>query len=65
MLFYESGDCKTPWFDRDDPSGKGDYENLQSLQKENPNKICSNPTACEVQTTDGEPASSTGDIIPV
>ncbi|XP_055515432.1 uncharacterized protein LOC129711657 [Leucoraja erinacea] len=58
-------DCKTPWFDRDDPSGKGDYENLQSLQKENPNKICSNPTACEVQTTDGEPASSTGDIIPV
>ncbi|XP_069771676.1 mucin-5AC, partial [Narcine bancroftii] len=57
-------DCKTQWFDRDGPSGNGDYEILVNLRKENPNKICSHPTACEVETTDGLPASSTGDVIP-
>ncbi|XP_051894929.1 cartilage intermediate layer protein 1-like [Pristis pectinata] len=59
-----TSNCKTQWFDRDDPSGIGDYEDLTNLRKENPNIICSNPTACEVETTDGMPASSTGDVIP-
>ncbi|XP_078095332.1 uncharacterized protein LOC144510017 isoform X4 [Mustelus asterias] len=53
--------CKTPWFDRDNPSGKGDYEDLQNLQKQYPGQICSNPTACEVETTSGIPASGSGD----
>ncbi|XP_059494000.1 uncharacterized protein si:dkey-205h13.2 [Stegostoma tigrinum] len=55
--------CKTQWFDRDDPSGNGDYEDLMNLRKENADKICSNPTACEVETMDGVPASRTGDIV--
>ncbi|XP_038629499.1 uncharacterized protein si:dkey-205h13.2 isoform X1 [Scyliorhinus canicula] len=56
--------CKTEWFDRDNPSGKGDYEDLVNLRKQYPDQICNNPTACEVETTSGMPASSTGDKIP-
>ncbi|XP_059807593.1 uncharacterized protein si:dkey-205h13.2 [Hypanus sabinus] len=55
---------KTRWFDRDDPTGRGDFETLTDLRKENPNEICSNPIACEVQTVLGKPASSTDDNIP-
>ncbi|XP_062888953.1 uncharacterized protein LOC134337691 [Mobula hypostoma] len=55
---------KTRWFDRDDPSGHGDFETLTDLRKEHPNEICSNPIACEVQTVFGKPASSTDDNIP-
>ncbi|XP_032903689.1 cartilage intermediate layer protein 1-like [Amblyraja radiata] len=53
--------CKTEWFDRDDPSGNGDYELLADLQKENPGRICTKPIACEVETTKGVPASQTGE----
>ncbi|XP_078414425.1 mucin-5AC isoform X1 [Cetorhinus maximus] len=56
--------CKTQWFDHDNPSGKGDYEDLVNLRKEYPGQICSNPTACEVETTSGIPASGSGDNIP-
>uniref|UniRef100_UPI00398F5DC2 mucin-5AC isoform X2 n=1 Tax=Pristiophorus japonicus TaxID=55135 RepID=UPI00398F5DC2 len=59
----KGGNCKTQWFDRDNPSGFGDYENLVNLRKEYPRQICSNPTACEVQTISEVPASSSGDII--
>ncbi|XP_057175277.1 cell migration-inducing and hyaluronan-binding protein-like [Triplophysa rosa] len=57
--------CTTHWFDRDDPSGKGDYENLSDLLKEYPGLICPNPTGIEVQTVSGQPASQTGDIFQV
>ncbi|KAL8198534.1 UNVERIFIED_CONTAM: hypothetical protein K2H54_015250, partial [Gekko kuhli] len=52
--------CKTRWFNRDSPSGVGDEELLSDLQQENPNEICSDPTAIEVQTVEGVPASQTG-----
>uniref|UniRef100_A0AAV2J643 WxxW domain-containing protein n=1 Tax=Knipowitschia caucasica TaxID=637954 RepID=A0AAV2J643_KNICA len=52
--------CWTPWFDRDDPSGKGDYETIYHLRKENPGKICDKPRGMQVQTISGLPASSTG-----
>uniref|UniRef100_A0AAV2J240 WxxW domain-containing protein n=1 Tax=Knipowitschia caucasica TaxID=637954 RepID=A0AAV2J240_KNICA len=52
--------CWTPWFDRDDPSGKGDYETIYHLRKENPGKICDKPHGMQVQTISGLPASSTG-----
>ncbi|XP_051895336.1 uncharacterized protein LOC127583413 [Pristis pectinata] len=55
--------CKTQWFDRDDPTGIGDYETLMNLRNENPGLICSNPVHCEVETLSGIPASSTGDIV--
>lgn len=58
-------DCWTQWFDRDDPSGTGDWETLQALQQENPGKICDKPLQIEVLTMSGLPVSSTGDVIHV
>uniref|UniRef100_A0A8C6WQ44 Si:dkey-205h13.2 n=1 Tax=Neogobius melanostomus TaxID=47308 RepID=A0A8C6WQ44_9GOBI len=55
--------CWTDWFDRDNPSGKGDFEILKHLRKENPGKICNNPLQIEVLTIGGQPLSSTGDFI--
>ncbi|XP_061457359.1 uncharacterized protein LOC133372578 isoform X2 [Rhineura floridana] len=52
--------CKTRWFDRDNPSGKGDYELLFNLRSEYPDKICSEPLAMNVQTVDGIPAQQIG-----
>ncbi|XP_054872101.1 uncharacterized protein LOC118470288 [Amphiprion ocellaris] len=46
--------CWTEWFDRDDPSGSGDWETLSDLRKENPGMICRNPFAIDVQSLDGE-----------
>ncbi|XP_062821910.1 uncharacterized protein LOC134294504 [Anolis carolinensis] len=57
--------CTTRWFDRDDPSGKGDYELTADLRKEYPNGICAEPVAISVQTLDGTPASQTGQTFAV
>ncbi|KAJ6658779.1 hypothetical protein lerEdw1_019700 [Lerista edwardsae] len=53
-------ECKTNWFDRDDPSGTGDWELLSDLWNEKPGESCHQPLALEVQTLDGTPASETG-----
>ncbi|KAJ8258093.1 hypothetical protein GJAV_G00193090 [Gymnothorax javanicus] len=53
--------CQTQWFDRDDPSVTGDYEDLSSLLKEYPGQICLKPIAIEAQTLSGVPASETGE----
>ncbi|XP_053737528.1 cartilage intermediate layer protein 1 [Synchiropus splendidus] len=37
----------TDWFDRDDPSGSGDWEKLAHLRMENPGKICPRPVDIE------------------
>nr|XP_057936576.1 uncharacterized protein si:dkey-205h13.2 [Doryrhamphus excisus] len=55
--------CYTKWFDRDDPSGNGDYETLRDLQREHPGQICPTPRDIEVQTTSGMSVASTGDVI--
>ncbi|KAG8142178.1 hypothetical protein E2320_006139, partial [Naja naja] len=52
--------CRTVWFNQDNPFGEGDQELLVDLRKLNPQKICSVPLEIEVQTTDGIPASETG-----
>ncbi|KAJ7306489.1 hypothetical protein JRQ81_009844 [Phrynocephalus forsythii] len=52
--------CITRWFDRDNPSGVGDFETLVDLRKEYPGLICLQPIGIEAQTLDGAPASSTG-----
>ena len=57
--------CLTPWFDRDNPSGTGDWETLSDLRKENPGKICNNPLQIQVQTTSGASVASTGNVIAV
>uniref|UniRef100_A0A8C6TSM3 WxxW domain-containing protein n=1 Tax=Neogobius melanostomus TaxID=47308 RepID=A0A8C6TSM3_9GOBI len=56
-------DCWTQWFDRDNPSGPGDYETLSALHAEYPGKICAYPLQIQVLTTAWHPVSSTGDII--
>ncbi|XP_036003222.1 cartilage intermediate layer protein 2-like [Fundulus heteroclitus] len=53
----------TQWFDRDNPSGSGDWEDLRSLRKENPGKICRDPRDIEAVTLSGLSVSQTGDNI--
>ncbi|KAK7882741.1 hypothetical protein WMY93_028915 [Mugilogobius chulae] len=55
--------CWTEWFDRDNPSGTGDWETLEDLRSEYPGRICPKPLQIQVQTTSGAPMSSTGDNI--
>ncbi|KAK6472435.1 hypothetical protein HHUSO_G28171 [Huso huso] len=58
-------DCRTRWFNRDSPSGKGDYETLLQLQEEYPGEICSDLWRIEAVTLSGIPASQTGNIFQV
>lgn len=60
LLFFLGLVCKTAWFDRDNPSGTGDYELLHDLLDENPDALCLSPVGIEVQTREGVPASETG-----
>ncbi|GLD70125.1 cartilage intermediate layer protein 2-like protein, partial [Lates japonicus] len=55
--------CWTDWFDRDDPSGTGDWETLYSLRMENPGKICPNPVDIEAETLSGLSVAAAGDVI--
>ncbi|CAB1419907.1 unnamed protein product [Pleuronectes platessa] len=56
--------CWTNWFNRDRPSGIGDWELLDNLRKENPGEICEIPLFIDAVTVDGkDPASSTGQSI--
>ncbi|XP_077870481.1 mucin-5AC-like [Saccoglossus kowalevskii] len=52
----------TEWLDRDDPSGTGDWETTSPAIGYFGDKMCSDPTDIQVQTLDGIPASSTGEI---
>ncbi|XP_056278403.1 uncharacterized protein si:dkey-205h13.2 isoform X4 [Pseudoliparis swirei] len=52
-------ECRTRWFDHDDPTGNGDFEVFSDLRSIYPREICPQPIAIEVQTISGEPASST------
>ncbi|XP_053301789.1 mucin-5AC [Pleuronectes platessa] len=55
--------CWTDWFDRDDPSGTGDWELLYNLRIENPGKICPKPIQIEAKTLTGLSAAAAGDVI--
>ncbi|XP_037332539.2 cartilage intermediate layer protein 1-like [Pungitius pungitius] len=54
--------CWTSWYDRDNPSGTGDWELLSDLWTEYPGQICNMPVAIEAYTISGTPASLTGDV---
>ncbi len=43
----------TQWYDRDDSSGTGDWEDLTSLRSTYPGQICDSPSQVECQTTTG------------
>ncbi|XP_042607306.1 uncharacterized protein LOC122142030 [Cyprinus carpio] len=67
--FYPVGfpllECRTPWLDRDDPSGVGDYETLSLLLIRYPLQVCPKPIAIEVTTISGTPALPPGNIFVV
>ncbi|XP_027020501.1 cartilage intermediate layer protein 1 [Tachysurus fulvidraco] len=54
--------CFTQWFDRDNPSGKGDYETLSNLRSEYPRKICTRPLSIQAATLTGVTAESIGQV---
>ncbi|KAL7882020.1 hypothetical protein AOLI_G00088690 [Acnodon oligacanthus] len=54
--------CYTQWFDRDDPSGTGDYETLADLIKNYQGKICPKPMSIQAATLTGVPAESIGQV---
>ncbi|XP_016377875.1 uncharacterized protein LOC107716069 [Sinocyclocheilus rhinocerous] len=57
--------CRTPWFDRDDPSGLGDNETLSLLLIRYPLQVCTQPIAIEVTTISGTPVLPPGNIFVV
>ncbi|XP_077864756.1 uncharacterized protein LOC100367360 [Saccoglossus kowalevskii] len=63
---YPDSECEdgewTIWFDRDNPGTTGDWETTQDLIKQFEDKMCSNPSAIQVQTLDGIPAAYNGEI---
>ena len=56
-------ECWTDWFDRDNPSGTGDWETLSDLRTENPGKICPKPFGIEATTLTGVSVAAAGDVI--
>ncbi|XP_069578478.1 uncharacterized protein [Brachyistius frenatus] len=61
--FCGGGVCWTKWFNRDRPTGTGDWEVLEPLRAENPGDICDDALYIEVVTADTlTPAISTGEI---
>ncbi|XP_048033342.1 mucin-5B isoform X1 [Megalobrama amblycephala] len=57
--------CRTPWFDRDDPTGPGDNETLPSILIAYPLQVCAQPIAIEVTTITGTPVLPSGSGITV
>ncbi|XP_035697514.1 cartilage intermediate layer protein 2-like [Branchiostoma floridae] len=52
----------TAWFDRDNPSGTGDWETLTDLRSESPGQICSTPTRIQARViSTGQDAALTGE----
>jgi hypothetical protein len=43
----------TQWFDRDNPSGSGDWETLSDFLQQLPGEVCSVPTGVECRETNG------------
>ncbi|CAL8392275.1 unnamed protein product [Arctogadus glacialis] len=64
LEIYQSGSnngCWTEWFDRDNPSGTGDWETLRELRIQYPGSICDEPLYIEAVTVDTmTPALATG-----
>ncbi|XP_035690117.1 mucin-5AC-like [Branchiostoma floridae] len=53
----------TPWFDRDNPGGGGDWEVLSHLRPENPGQICRAPTDIQARViSTGQDAFQTGEV---
>ncbi|XP_034087472.1 uncharacterized protein LOC117556275 [Gymnodraco acuticeps] len=55
--------CWTDWFDRDDPTGTGDWETFSDLYNDNPGKICPEPQGMEATTLSGLSVAAAGEVI--
>ncbi len=55
--------CYTKWMDRDNPGGKGDYENFSLIASRT--TVCPEPVGIQCQTTTGVPYKSTGENLTV
>ncbi len=54
----------TQWFDRDNPSGTGDWETLRDLLREYPNSgLCEVPTGIECREVNGDPLSTANENV--
>ena len=53
----------TQWFDRDNPSGSGDFETIVNLKQEYPGEICDSPVQIECQTLGGLDYTETGQTV--
>lgn len=54
----------TQWYDRDNPSGNGDYEQLQSLIQTYPGTgLCETPTGIECREVNGDPLSYSSQVV--
>ena len=62
LRFVTGLECWTDWFDRDDPTGNGDFETLVDLRSEYPGKICPSPVQIEVTTISGVSHTATGNV---
>ena len=67
---YEPPACAdgqwTQFFDRDQPSGNGDYETLNDINGENPGRACSNPTAVDARVvSNGNDYRTAGQVVRV
>lgn len=60
---YVVPECWTDWFDRDNPTGTGDWETLNHHRYENPGKVCPKPVDIEARTLSGLTATAAGDVI--
>nr|XP_061828086.1 uncharacterized protein LOC133614254 [Nerophis lumbriciformis] len=57
-----SQECRTQWFNCDDPSDDGDVESIHRLLKSYPGQVCRNPLQIEARTTSGLSSELTADI---
>merc|ERR1712002_24673 len=53
----------TKFYDRDNPSGKGDWETINDLRNQYPGQTCDNPIAVEGRLTNGSPISVSGNYV--
>jgi len=60
------GHAWTQFFDRDNPSGYGDYETLNHLLNENPGKLCKKPTAIDARlVSNNAPYQSANQVVTI
>lgn len=55
----------TPFYDRDNPGGSGDYETFSHLRARHSRVLCSNPIGIDAQTTGGVNYKETGQVLQV